>query len=224
MTLFVPIFLKLSNHDFFPPLYLWMMSERWLCLEWLPVILFYSVLRISNYSWELTPIFIHKVISQIKHTQHLCSMPWWPEDAYWWWKFINQRQIDTNTLRVYNIFHTRPEIYTKNISPPYLSPLFYTKQSLTPTSLLWWIENSVLIRSNYLYLLTPILIREVRSQIKRTKYLCSMYWRPNKTNWVRQLKKIVICKLWVHKISFTSKNRTNTRKGFCFLYLTFVSI
>ena len=59
--------------------------------------------RTSKYSWELTPIFIHKVISQIKYTQHLCSMYWWPEDSNWSRQFWSQRQIENSQLWVHKI-------------------------------------------------------------------------------------------------------------------------
>ena len=98
-----------------------------------------------------------------------------------------------------------------------LSPLFNSKQNITPLSLLWRIKNSVFRTSKYLCKLTPANIHKVRSKIKHNQRLCSNSWQPNNSGEVlkfrsqRQNKTSV---LWVPKISFTAIYRKKTQEWF----------
>ena len=93
----------------------------------------------------------------------------------------------------------------------FLSPLLYTKQSMTPIYLLWWIKNSRSRTIKYSCKLTPGKINKVISQINHTQHLHSKYWQPDNADLVHQLRirrQIETSGLQVHKISFTTKNRT----------------
>ena len=81
----------------FPP-YLLMMSDLWLCYDWLPNILFLNNIRWIENKQVLVQnqvFLIHEVISQINHTQHLSSMSWKLENDDWLRQFRSQRKIET---------------------------------------------------------------------------------------------------------------------------------
>ena len=89
----------------------------------------------------------------------------------------------------------------------------------------FWIRNAGSRRSNQSCKLTPVLIHESRSKIKHTHHFFSMYWKQEDADWVHQfrnLRRIEIRELQLHKISFTMQNRATTRTGFCCESLTFV--
>ena len=70
----------------------------------------------------------------------------------------------------------------------------------------------------------PGIIHKVRSQVNNSQHLRSKSWKPNNANWIRQLRGQIKSEtrgLQVQNISFTTKNRTNTRTGYCCLSLTF---
>ena len=130
------------------------------------------------------PVLIHKSISQIKHTQILCSISWGPEVTDWVFQFRIQRQIGTGQLGVHNIFfttqnrtNTRTQFCCKN-----------TQHSLTSLYLLWLFQNKVSRTKHHLWKLTPIFIHRVRSKIKHNQHLCSMSWWPDNVDWVRKFR------------------------------------
>ena len=59
--------------------------------------------RTIKYSCKLTLVLIQEVISQIRHTQHLCLRGLLCTGTDWVWQFIIRIGIKTNKLRVHKI-------------------------------------------------------------------------------------------------------------------------
>ena len=69
----------------------------------------------------------------------------------------------------------------------------------------FWIRSSGLITRNYSGKLMTVLVHKVRSQIKHTLHLHSMYWQPEHTYWLwkfRIRRQIETSELRVRKTSF----------------------
>ena len=87
------------------------------------------------------------------------------------------------------------------------------------------IRNAGLRTRTFLCEIIPILIHEVRLQIKYNQCLRSISWKPEDSDWVRHfrsLRWIETSILRVHNTSLTAQNRTNARMCFHCLPLTFV--
>ena len=96
---------------------------------------------------------------------------------------------------------------------------------MVSNSTIFCIRNSGLRKIKYSSELTPVKIHELILLIEHTQHLRSNSWLSYNYNLVRKFKiqrQIENSGLQVHNISFTTQNRTNSRKFFCFLFLTFL--